>query len=1307
MADDFKFKLELDTAAFVASLDKAKLQTQSFANEFKKSSDAASSATSSMKAALAQMVASGKGGSEEAAKLRDNIREATKAADNLADAAKSVDKEFEKAGDGGISGLAAKFKEGQAAASSGGGIFGGIAGSLGQLASPAGAATAALGLVTAGIGASIEIGKEFEQSLAGVSAVTGLTGAPLQDLGDRARDLAKQFGGDATTQLAAFQGVLSKFGADLAKTPAQLGKVSENINILAKAGGLDAAESMDVLANSMLQFGVNVADGNEAAAESGRFMNVLAASAKVGAAEIPQVGQAVLVAGVAAKGAKVSFEETNAAIQVLAAGGKVGAEAGTALRNVLGTLGKGRFLDKDSAEGLKAAGVDVAKLASKTIPLSERLAELKKITNDTALVSKVFGTENASAASILIDGAGTIKDWTAQITGTNEAQEQAAKNMATFGEAMSRLKANIEDVAISVYQFIAPALTFMANALSSLLGGSSDSPLQPLIDGFKSAIAVIKPIADFIVKGIFLYIQIQIEQFKAVALAVGDALGSFFTRIGGIFAPLVEEIKGLFGSMEGGIDILEVAKTVFGALGDVLNFVLKVVLGIIAKQIEIIVGVFRTLIGYIQTGINWIKEIAASISAWISQSSALNSVISTLSGGLSAFISSIGKVKDAFLDFLGMGDKKVEVKAAIKTEETVTTKAATTAGGDDPVAAAAKAKKEKEGKSAFELAKAQAGELKDAASVALKQFIDDQNKTILAQGRFEANEIEKRALLEKEIELQKQLAKDTDALFKKDGKIKIRLDASKGESATDVNKIIADVEGTVTPLQLKLAANNAKTQVEQLGAEINLLAYQLNERANVQITATFDPVKFTQSYNDQRIAIEDKLKAIEVLVKAGKISDSDATKLTKELNKALADGDKDYKKTKEQFDKDMNEARLAGITDAAQREIEIKVGKLIEQRDKELTNALLTEQQKLAIVKRYQDEIDAVRAKGAAKTKTGFEGMAESFSDLLKAELEGIAKSAEESKKSSEGKLKEVEKERADLTKQLTGRTLSYQDYTDKLAELDKKAADASAGVNGEKNATIQALQNTTNKLLAKGLTEEVDKQTKTFTELKGKGTEAYEALALGAAGSFASMIVSGANATNALKDTIVDTVGKLIDAHVPLIIAKFVAFLGPFALPAGYAAAQLLKGMFANVVGSFATGVVDLQGAGSETSDSIPAWLSRGESVVTARGTRQPGMKALMEHVNRGGDLSAWVVNNQGHLFEQKAETSYGKARDYAVDNSGLLRSLLYRLERIERNTNAIGLPELKTVRLDVKHDPSLAIKAMDRHAHVRKAAL
>lgn len=61
-----------------------------------------------------------------------------------------------------------------------------------------------------------------------------------------------------------------------------------------------------------------------------------------------------------------------------------------------------------------------------------------------------------------------------------------------------------------------------------------------------------------------------------------------------------------------------------------------------------------------------------------------------------------------------------------------------------------------------------------------------------------------------------------------------------------------------------------------------------------------------------------------------------------------------------------------------------------------------------------------------------------------------------------------------------------------------------------------------------------------------------------------------------------------------------------------------------------FASGVVGLDGAGNETSDSIPAYLSRGESVITAKGTRfaQANYPGFLEFLNSKNKFADGVVN-------------------------------------------------------------------------------
>jgi len=72
-----------------------------------------------------------------------------------------------------------------------------------------------------------------------------------------------------------------------------------------------------------------------------------------------------------------------------------------------------------------------------------------------------------------------------------------------------------------------------------------------------------------------------------------------------------------------------------------------------------------------------------------------------------------------------------------------------------------------------------------------------------------------------------------------------------------------------------------------------------------------------------------------------------------------------------------------------------------------------------------------------------------------------------------------------------------------------------------------------------------------------------------------------------------------------------------PFGAVAAGVAGAIQSGIAINQpLPAFAKGVVDLKGEGTETSDSIFARLSKGESVVTAKGTRQD--KGLFEAANK-----------------------------------------------------------------------------------------
>ena len=285
-----------------------------------------------------------------------------------------------------------------------------------------------------------------------LSAVAGVTGEGLKNIEGYARNSAKAFGSDASVAVQGYKLILSQLSPELGKCPAALKAMGDAIQTTSKLMGNDGTAAAEVLTTAMNQYGVSLADPMEASRKMAEMMNVMAAAGQAGSAELPAIKAALEQCGMASKAANVSFEETNAAIQVLDKAGKKGSEGGVALRNTLSILSQGRFLPKDTREELERAGIDVLALGDKSKSLKERLELLKPVLNDSALFSKLFGMENANAARALVQGTEQLGQFTKAVTGTNSAEEQAATVMESTAEKRARFRQQIEDLKISFTQ---------------------------------------------------------------------------------------------------------------------------------------------------------------------------------------------------------------------------------------------------------------------------------------------------------------------------------------------------------------------------------------------------------------------------------------------------------------------------------------------------------------------------------------------------------------------------------------------------------------------------------------------------------------------------------------------------------------------------------------------------------------------------------------------------------------------------------------------------------------------------------------
>ena len=187
--------------------------------------------------------------------------------------------------------------------------------------------------------------------------------------------------------------------------------------------------------SSLNQFG---ADADQAA----RFVNVLAAGSKFGSSVITQTADAMKNAGTAASLAGLSFEEANAGVQLLAAGGLFAAEAGTGFRQVL------MKLESEAEDKFKPSVVGLA------TALENLAAENMSLTD----IMDLFGAEAAKSAATMINQAGSARQLIKDITGTSVASEQAATNFDNMtGDLLSLGSAN-ESLAITLGQKLEPIM---------------------------------------------------------------------------------------------------------------------------------------------------------------------------------------------------------------------------------------------------------------------------------------------------------------------------------------------------------------------------------------------------------------------------------------------------------------------------------------------------------------------------------------------------------------------------------------------------------------------------------------------------------------------------------------------------------------------------------------------------------------------------------------------------------------------------------------------------------------------------------
>ena len=324
-----------------------------------------------------------------------------------------------------------------------GSFLGGIKASTVALGAMAVGGLAAVG---SGLKASFDLAREFEQSMADVSAITGATGTELQSLSDLARDMGATTAHSAS---AAAEGIqfLGMAGFD---TNQIMDALPATLN-LASAAGMELGAAADISSNILSGMGMNAGDLDG-------VVDKLAQTSRNANTDVGQLGEAFKMVGPTASAAGMSFDDTTVSLGLLANAGLQGGIGGSSLNSALRSM---ISPSKEAAREAAKLGLTFMDTNGKMLPMSNIMTQLEEKSVSTKQSFKIFGTEGARAINALraqgVEAFTKLDDKIKESGGV--AEDMAKTRLGSFDGAMKMLSSAMSEFGLSVGETFLPIVS--------------------------------------------------------------------------------------------------------------------------------------------------------------------------------------------------------------------------------------------------------------------------------------------------------------------------------------------------------------------------------------------------------------------------------------------------------------------------------------------------------------------------------------------------------------------------------------------------------------------------------------------------------------------------------------------------------------------------------------------------------------------------------------------------------------------------------------------------------------------------------
>lgn len=390
------------------------------------------------------------------------------------------------------------------------------------------AADAASKLADAAVDAAkamVEVGSNFEAAMSQVEAISGASGANLDQMASKAKELGSTTKFTATDVANGFK-YMSLAGWDTAQ---MLSAIDGVVN-LAAASDMDLAEASDMVTDYLSAFGLQASD-------SAKMVDEMVFAQSHSNTSTKQLGEAFGNCAANMNAAGQSMETTVAVLEAMANQGTKGSQAGTQLAAVMRDITSKM---KNGAIQIGKTSVQVKDSEGNYRDLIDILADVEKATegmgsaDKAAALQKTFTARSIKAVNqVLNEGTGKIRGYEDALDDSNGAAAKTASTMMdNFKGAMTEASSAAEGLGVALFEKVSKPMTAVVDGAADVMGAITDAltpppktELEQYISDVRDRIDETRQALDGI-GGVELTVQTniaEVESYRDILLKATDA----------------------------------------------------------------------------------------------------------------------------------------------------------------------------------------------------------------------------------------------------------------------------------------------------------------------------------------------------------------------------------------------------------------------------------------------------------------------------------------------------------------------------------------------------------------------------------------------------------------------------------------------------------------------------------------------------------------------------------------------------------------------------------------------------------------